>query len=92
MDISQIKRMVLIADAAIKYVKAINEMRHAHNDYSAAKYEYLDDINPFGKSWREIVLLDDFQLATGDLYAEFKRKRSAANRAKYKLIDLVNRG
>ena len=87
--LEKIQYYLSVADAAIKYKKAVYDQVEAKRKYHNAAREYMDDL-PSERQRRSSLWFDaDFKVETSTEYAEFIKKRSAANRAKHRLFKVI---
>ena len=87
--LEKIQYYLSVADAAIKYKKAVYDQVEAKRKYHNAAREYMDDL-PSERQRRSSLRFDaDFKVETSTEYAEFIKKRSAANRAKHRLFKVI---
>ena len=87
--LEKIQYFLSVADAAIKYKKAAYDHVEAKRKYHNAARKYMDDL-PSERQGRSSLRFDaDFKVETSTEYAEFIKKRSAANRAKHRLFKVI---
>ena len=87
--LEKIQHFLAIADAAIKYKKAVCDQIEAKLKYHNAARKYMDDLPSERQRRSSLRFDDDFKVETSTEYAEFIKKRSAANRAKHRLFKVI---
>lgn len=87
--LEKIQYFLGIADAAIKYKKAVYEQAEAKRKYHSVARRYMDTL-PIAEQQRgKLIANEGYLIATADSYSDFIKKRSAANRAKHRLFKVI---
>ena len=87
--LEKIQYFLAIADAAIKYKKAVYDQAEAKRKYHNVARLYMDTLQIADQQRGKLIANEGYLSATADTYSDFIRKRSAANRAKHRLFKVI---
>ena len=87
--LEKIQYFLAIADAAIKYKKAVYEQAEAKRKYHDIARRYMDTLPIADQQRGKLIVNEGYLSATADTYSDFIKKRSAANRAKHRLFKVI---
>ena len=87
--LEKIQHFLAIADAAIKYKKAVYDQADAKRKYHNVARRYMDALPIADQQRRKLIANEGYLSATAGTYSDFIKKRSAANRAKHRLFKVI---
>ncbi len=87
--LEKIQYFLAIADAAIKYKKAVYDQADAKRKYHNVARRYMDTLPIADQQRGKLIANEGYISATTGTYSDFIKKRSAANRAKHRLFKVI---
>lgn len=87
--LEKIQYYLSVADAAIKYKKAVYDQAEAKRKYHNVARRYMDTLPIADQQRGKLIANEGYISATADTYSDFIKKRSAANRAKHRLFKVI---